>query len=348
MPVRSYCVGAICGAALLLVAAGCNGSGPGGRTGGTNVIKAPPVDETVLLRYKFVKDRMLRYDFHFKLNSQGDGSVNEKLRAVVKQLCLGPVGEGPGARFYKLNILRRGIDRVKKERDRKGRNQPPITVARTVEPDITPNYGYDAKLNKNYFPCNDRGVFGLSAKAPYHRVVYDSLTYLLPVLPAGKVRRGSTWTADIPVYAGADYFYASGGFRRGNDFKLRMTGRVVRIWRKEGQVLAQLAWTCTGGFGTQAEHEDWPESFHRVRRIMHDVQASGRAVFNVTYGLITQKSGQATITFSLHSLISRVRRGGGRPESRWEKSVIRHVVHYKSRLMAEGEAEPLPSRRRRP
>ena len=282
----------------------------------------------------------------FTLTSRSDGParVDEKLRAVIKQLCLGPVEKAPGC--YKLSIVRREVERLKKEVDSKGRKQPPVIAVRTVIPDVTDNYGYDGKLNRYCFPCNQRGEFGLR-KPPFHRVTYDSLVYLLPVLPAGKVRKGSAWSVDIPVYAGPAYFHPLGdGYKRGNQFKLSMAGRVESLYQRGGETFARLSWKCKGTFDTHLFNERFPPAYHNTRRIIHDVEGYGRALFNVTRGVVVTKSGQATATFTRQYRTVRVREKKG-TDYKWDKSVDRHVIHYECRLLGEGEPDPQTSRKLR-
>ncbi len=329
-------------AAGLLV--GCNGGSRNSDSSGKSG-KISNSDEAVVLRYKYPKDQMLRYDTSFKLRSDGKSRINDTVRAVIYQHVLGPAASGESPRFYKINISRREIERNRTERDRDGRNLPPVTATRTSMPAITPNYGYDRKLNKNFFPVNDRGMFGLEKERPFHRVAYDSLIYLLPVLPAAKVERGSVWSADIPVYAGADYFYAAGGFRRGNDFNLAFSGRIEGVYYRAGEAFATLSWTCSGTFDTQAFNNRFPAKFHSRQRIIHEVSGSGRGTFNITRGVMTSKSGQATVTFTSRVLISRRDKTGKVAGHKWEESVDRHIVHYACRLMGEKESDPRPRRR---
>jgi hypothetical protein len=326
-------------AAVLLLAAGCpppsNSSHKGsGKTAATG--------DEFLLRHKFKADQLLRYDMKLKMNSDGDSRVSDTMRAVIYQHCLGPAAPGSDSKFYRLNITRREIERLRKERDRHGRDLPPVIATRTVEPEITPNYGYDKKRNKNFFPVSTRGMFGLSEKRPFHRVVYDSLVYLSPVLPPAKVRRGSTWSVDVPVYAGPDYIYPMGSYRRGNDFKLRIDGRVDRVYYRAGEAFANISWTSSGVFDTSAYGDRFPPNFHNRQRIIHEVKASGRAVFNVTRGVVEAKNGQATVTFTSRLLMTKKGRGGRITGHKWEETVNRHIIHYQCRLMSDKETDPRP------
>jgi hypothetical protein len=323
---------------------GCNG-GSRSKGSGRKSGKGSDSDEAVLLRYKYPKDQMLRYDTSFKMRSDGKGRVNDTVRAVVYQRVLGPAASGVNSKFHKINIRRREVERKRTERDSNGRNLPVLTATRIATPVITPNHGYDRTLNKNFFPVNDRGMFGLSKERPFHRVAYDSLIYLLPVLPAGQVTRGSAWSADIPVYAGADYFYPAGGFRRGNDFSLSFSGRIDRLYYRAGESFAALSWTCSGTFDTQAFNNRFPARFHTRQRIIHEVRGSGRGVFNVTRGVMVSKSGQATVTFTSRILISRRDKSGKVAGHKWDESVDRHIIHYACRLMGEKESDPRPRRR---
>lgn len=329
---------AAAGLLALVAAAGCNGPNP------DPVDPRQPASEGVLLRHKFAEDQVLRYDMNFRLASSGTGSVTERLRAVIYQHCLGPVGNEAQAKFHRLAITRREVERLRKETDPRRGRLAPVIATRTLAPDITPNFGYDRKRNRYYFPVNTRGMFGLSNKAPFHRVTYDSLVYLLPVLSPGKVRRGSSWSADIPVYAGPDYFYPAGGFRRGNDFKLSMTGRVNNIYVRGGQTLVDFSWTCSGVFDTQAYNERFPPRFHNRQRIIHEVKGSGRAVFNATRGVLVSKNGKATITFISRILISR-KRENKPPTFKWEETKDRHILHYDCRLLGDNERDPRPKGR---
>lgn len=331
------------GLVTLAVALGCdpNQRRPRGPRG---PVTPNTAKEGVLLRYQFPKDQVLRYDTKFRVSSSGRSRVDERLRAVIYQHSLGPADGGPGAKFHKLAITRREIERLKKETDPRRGRLPPVIATRTVVPDITPNVGFDRKLNRYYFPVNTRGMFGLSAKAPFHRVTYDSLIYLLPVLPPGKVRRGSSWSVDIPVYAGPDYFYPAGGFKRGNDFKLSMSGQVRSVYSRGSDTFANISWTCSGIFDTQAYNERFPPRFHDRQRIIHEVRGEGRAVFNVTRGMLVSTNGKATVTFTSRILMSR-KREGKPPTFKWEESKDRHIIHYDCRLLGEHEPDPRPKGR---
>ena len=339
---KRHCFTGVFAAAALLVLAGCTGPVPT-ITNDDGTVR--PVDEDFMLRFSNPKDKLVRYDMNFRLNSDGEGSIDERLRSVIYQQCLGPVGEGPDPKFWKLHVYRRDIDRVKKEVDRNGRRLAPMIATRTVTPDVTPNYAYDRPTNTNYFPVTDRGIFGTTNEAPFHRIVYDSLVYLTPVLPIKKVRAGSTWAVDIPVYAGADYFYPTKEWRRGNDFRLSYTARVDRVYWRGGERFARISWKCHGAFDTLAEPDDWPQNFHERQRIIHDVEASGRVEFNVDQGVAVSKSGQSTATFTQQIRISRVDRAGQYADPRWEKSVQRHRITWTCRLMGDDEEDPLPSRK---
>jgi hypothetical protein len=330
-------------AALLLVP-GCNGTrGGGGNSPGSR--RTQPSPEGVLLQHKFAKGQLLRYDMRFKMNSDGSERISETMRAVIYQHCLGPVKAGPDPRFFKLHIVRKEVERLRKGRDRQGRDVPPITAVRNLIPEISPNGGYDKGSNKYCFPVNVRGVFGYSKKTPYHRVGHDSLVYLLPVLPSGKVKRGDVWTVEVPVYAGADYFYPIGRYRRGNDFWLTFRGRVDNVYFRAGNQLAQLSWTVSGVFDTQAYPERFPAAFINRQRIIHEVRSSGRAVFNATKGVLVSKNGQATTTFTHRMLTTRRDRDGKVKGHKWDETVYRHIIHYDCKLMAEDEPDPAPRRR---
>ncbi len=331
------------GLLALAVALGCDGSthrspGNGGK------VTHNTAKDGVLLRYQFPADQVLRYDTKLRVSSSGRSRVDERLRAVIYQHSLGPADSGRKAKFHKLGITRREIERNKNETDPRRGKLPPVIATRTVEPDITPNVGYDRKRNRYYFPVNTRGMFGLSSKAPFHRVTYDSLIYLLPVLPPGKVRRGSTWSVDMPVYAGPDYFYPAGGFRRGNDFTLSMNGRVRSLYSRGGDTFADISWTCSGIFDTQTYNERFPPRFHNRQRIIHAVKGEGRAVFNVTRGMLVSRNGKATVTFTSRILMSR-KREGKPPTFKWEESKDRHILHYDCRLLGEKEQDPRPKGR---
>jgi hypothetical protein len=327
--------------AALAAGLGCNGGGgPGGDLPG--VVDLAPGSEGLLLRFKYEPDRVLRYDVDFRARTDGLGEMDDAVRAVVYYHCLGTVDTEKGAGFHKVNITRRELTRNKKEVDAKGRRVPPVTAVRTSEPDITENYAYDAKRNKNYFPIDERGVFGLSAKRPFHRVWYDSVIYLLPVLPPGKVRAGSTWTQDLPVYTSAGYIPPAGEYRRGNDFKLTFRGRVDRVYERSDQAIAQISWSCSGTFDTQAYYERFPPNFHNRQRLIHEVAGKGQAVFNVTHGVIASQSGQLTVSIIHRMLVSKRNRDGQVVEDRWEEDINRHMLHYKCRLLPEGEPDPRP------
>jgi len=332
---------AVAGLALV---AGCNG---GSRTGGNNGGggEGTSTDEAVLLRLKFPKDQLLRYDTRFKMNSEGKSRIRDTVHSVIYMLSLGPADSSPDPKFSKVNIMRREVERKRTERNRDGRDLPPVIATRTSMPVITPNYNYDRARNKNFFPINGRGMFGLSRQRPFHRVVYDSLVYMLPVMPPAAVKRGSSWTVEIPVYAGADYFYPAGGFRRGNDFNLGFSGEVERIYYRAGAKFVAMRWTTSGVFDTQAFNDRFPARFHDRQRIIHEVKGSGRAIFNADRGVVVSKSGQYTVTFTSRILISRRDKEGRVKGHKWEESVDRHIIHYECRLMDEKESDPRPRRR---
>jgi hypothetical protein len=331
-------------AAALAAAAGCDGTvkTPAGDGGGVRTAAELPEDG-VLVRYKFEKDRLQRYELEFRAVSEGDGEIHDTVRSAIYQLCLGPAEDSPA--FQKLNIVRREVERLKKETDRQGRKLPAVTAARTVEPDLSGNHGYDRERNKGYYPFDDRGVLGRNAENPWHRVWYDSLVYLLPVLPPGKVRPGAVWSTEIPVYAGAEYFYAMGGYRRGNDFNLSVTGKVERIYRQGGELVAQLSWNCAGTFDTDGFRERFPPAFHQRLRHIHDVRGSGQGVFSLDRGVMLSKSGQATITMTTRVLVTRPGDEGKPGDQKWEESVERHVTNFRCRLLSDREPDPKPAAR---
>ncbi len=330
--------------AVLAALLGCNG-GSRGYGGSGDVGKGKATDEAALLRLKFPKDQLLRYDTKFKMNSDGKSKIKDTVRSVIYLHSLGPTDASPDPKFSKVNITRREVERKRTERNRDGRDLPPVVATRTSMPVITPNYNYDRSLNKNYFPVNARGMFGLSKQRPFHRVVYDSLVYLLPVMPPVKVSRGSTWTVEIPVYAGADYFYPAGGFRRGNDFKLGFSGQVEKVYYRAGEKYVAMRWSVNGTFDTQAYNDRFPARFHDRQRIIHEVRGSGRAIMNVTRGVLVSKNGQCTITFTSRILISRRDKDGRVKGHKWDEAIDRHIIHYECRLMSEKESDPQPRRR---
>jgi hypothetical protein len=334
--------------AALFLAGGCSPTststaGYGLNTTGTGPIKAPDNQEQFLLRYSFSKDQLRRYFMDFRMNSTGAGRIEDHMQAVIYQTCLGGSGEGPSSKFYRLNIVRREIQRTRKERDKTGRNLPPLIATRTDEPDITPNYGYDNKYNKNFFPVDSRGIFGISKERPFHRVVYDSLVYLLPVLPPAKVRTGSVWSIDIPVYAGPDYFYPTEQYRRGNDFKLSMNGRIDRIYYRGEEAFAEISWEASGTFDTQAFPDRFPNSFHNHQRIIHEVRSTGNALFNVTKGVLVRQNGQSTITLTSRYLITERDRNNRITGHDWDEAINRHILHYKCQLLGDDEPDPRPN-----
>jgi hypothetical protein len=330
--------------AALLVTAGCNGGNRGG--GGSPEVPAK-ADESALLRFKYEKGQLLRYDTRFRMRSSGTNRIDDRVHSVIYVHCLGPAGPGEDPEFFKVNITRKEVERKRTARDSSGREMPPIIATRTSVPVITPNYGYDRRRNKNYFPINTRGMFGLSKKVPFHRVTYDSLVYLLPVLPPTEVRGGSTWTVEIPVYAGPDYIYPAGGYRRGNEFKLRFSGRIVRLYYRAGERCAVMSWTADGTFDTQAFSERFPPAFHNRQRLIHEVKASGEAVFNATRGALVSRNGQATVTFTSRVLLSKRDRSGKVAGHEWEEDANRTMIHYQSQLMEEKESDPRPRTRTR-
>jgi len=326
--------------ALAVLAAGC-GPGSSRPVGSPAGLRGPAKPaEAVLLRYKFAKDQVLRYDYRLTLSSDGEVWADEKLRAVIQQLCLGPL-DNPGGSggLYMLNIVREETERTKRTKDVDGKEQPVIRLVRNVEPDLSTAYGYDRERNRNYFPCDERGSFGLTAKARFHRVTYDSLAYLLPVLPAEPVAAGSAWTAELPVYAGTDYIYGQGDFPGGSQFPLKLTGRVEKVYTREGSVLAQLTWKAEGTFDSQFYAERFSPAFHTRQRLIHEVKATGRATFDVKSGTITAKDGQATVVFTSMFRIAR-----DRGEPKWEKTVTRHRLSYDCKLLPEGPAAAAPAR----
>ena len=318
--------------AALLAAAAAVGCTPAGSDDvGPGVLPGPDSNPPggVLLRHKLVKDQRLRYDCRLKLNSDGETWTSEDLHAVLNITCLGSLSNpGGSGGLFKINIVREEVEREKQTKDADSRKQPPIRLVRNVEPDISTAYGYDADQNMNFFPCDERGSFGLTATAKFHRVTYDSLVYLLPVLPAEKVAVGSVWTAEMPVYAGTDYVYGQAGYRGGSDFPLKITGRVEKVYARGGSQLARLSWRAIGSFDSQGYADRFPPGFHARQRLIHEVEATGEATFDVTRGLVLAKDGRATITFT--SLVKMVR---DREEPRWEKNVTRHRLSYECKLM---------------
>jgi hypothetical protein len=323
-------------AALALVFPGCR-PGDGLPKGGAGPLVRARPDQAVLLRYQFAKDQLLRYELSFKLRSDGETVVDERLRAVIYQLCLGPLpNEGGSGEFYKLNIVRHEIERVKKGRTATGKEDPTVNLVRNVEPDISPNYSYDRELNRNFFPCDARGNFGWTPRAKFHRVAYDSLVYLLPVLPAGPVAAGATWGAEIPVYVGPDYYYGQEGYRGGNDFPLKFAGRVEQVWARGPERYVQLSWTVEGAFDTHQYADRFPLDFHGRRRLVQEVRGSGRATLDVERGVLTAKSGQATVIFTSWTRVTREN------QAKWEKATTRHTLSYDCRLLAKDEPDLVP------
>jgi hypothetical protein len=318
---------------LLLAASACAPDKTGPAAGGPGGSAARP-PETVRLRYKLSKDQRLRYDLRLTLNSDGEAWTDEKLRAIVNQLCLGQF-DNPGgdSGLFMLNILREEVERTKRVKDSGGKEQPVIRLVRNVEPDISAAYGYDRERNLNYFPCDQRGRFALTKDAKFHRVTYDSLVYLLPVLPAEEVAAGSIWVAEIPVYAGTDYVYGQGQYRGGSDFPLKITGKVEKIYTRGENVLVQFSWKAAGAFDSQGYADRFAPSFHTRQRLIHEVDAEGRATFDATRGLVLAKDGRAAVTFT--SLV-RVARERGEPK--WEKTVARHRLSYRCELISDGTA----------
>jgi hypothetical protein len=326
-----------------LAVAGCDGGGSArGPDGGGRTVQPVPEDG-VVVRYKFAKDQLVRYELEFRANSEGTGTVSDTVRSAVYQTCLGPTAESPS--FQKLNIVRREIERLKKESDAKGRDLPVVTATRAVEPDISPNYGYDKANSRSYYPFDERGILGRTAENPYHRVWYDSLVYMLPVLPPGKVLAGRTWAISIPVYVGADYFYPMGGYLRGNEFELSFSGKVDRVHQRGGETLVQLSWTCAGAFDTQASPDRFPPAFHTRQRIIHEVKGSGQGLFSVDRGLMLSKSGQVTITLTTRMLITKRKDDGSVADHNWEETVERHVTNFRCRTLGDREPDPRPASR---
>jgi hypothetical protein len=336
----SHLVAAALPTALLLLAGGC-GPRPG-NAGGPGQPESPTGDraKTAELRYQFPKNQHLRYDLRLTLNSDGETWTDEKLHAIVHQTSLGPM-ENPGGDtgLFKLNLVREEVERTKLTKDSDGKRQPDIHLVRNVEPDISTAYGYDPERNLNYYPCDQRGNFARTKDARFHRVTYDSLVYLLPVLPAGEIELGKTWTADIPVYAGTDYVYGQGNYRGGSDFTLKVTGKLEKLYPKGGSLLAQISWKAAGTFDSQGYADRFAPAFHTRQRLIHEVDAEGRATFDVTRGLVLAKDGRATVTFS-----SFVHMARDRGEAKWEKNVTRHRLSYECRLLSDSSAPATQAR----
>ena len=335
------------GCVALLIASGCSPTGTstegyGQSTTGSGPRKSAANDEEFLLRYSFSKDQLRRYFMDFRMNSSGDVRIEDHMRAVIYETCLGVEDSSESSKFYRINIVRREIQRLRKKRDKEGRELPPLIATRTTKPDITPNFGFDPKENKNFFPVDTRGIFGISKKSPFHRVIYDSLVYLLPVLPSAKVKPGSVWSIDIPVYAGPDYFYPTENFRMGNDFYLSMIGRIDRVYYRGQEAFAEMSWDANGIFDTQAVPDRFPGQFHNRQRIIHEVRATGSALFNITRGVMVNKEGQSTATFTNRFLVTERGRDNRITGNKWEEAVNRHIIHYKCQLLADDEPDPRP------
>jgi hypothetical protein len=308
----------------------------------TGPIKPLPPGEGVLLRLKFAENQVLRYDTKFKVSSEGfeKTSSTDSVRAVVYKHCLGPDRKHPG--FWKTNIQRREVSRLKKAVTRHGERLPPINVPRTIEPNVSGTCPYDPKTNKHYYPVTDRNMFGTSKRYPYHWLWYDSALYLLPVLPPGNVVKGTSWSMEIPVFTSAGYIGRLGQYRRGNDFVLTFRGNVDKVYRRGDQVLAEFRWKISGAFDTMAYHERFPKAYHDRNRLIHKVAGEGRAIFNVTRGVLVSQNGQVGITITERVKITE-RKDGKIASHKWHESINRHIMHYQSRLLSDREPDPKSS-----
>ena len=327
-------------AAVLILPGGCTPTSGGNLPPGP--VKPLPPGQGVLLRYKLAKDQVLRYDTTFKVSSEGfeKTSSTDSVRAVIYKHCLGPDRKHPG--FWKLNIQRREVSRLKKAVDRHGTRLPPITVPRTVSPSVSGTCPYDPETNRNYYPVTDRGMFGSSKKYPYHWLWYDSALYLLPVLPPGNVVKGTNWTLQIPVFTSGGYIARLGQFRRGNDFLLNFSGSVNKVYSRGDRILAEISWSVSGTFDTMAYHERFPRAYHDRNRLIHKVTGNGRAVFNATDGVLLSQNGQVAITIAERVKITE-RKDGKIVGHNWHESVNRHIMHYRSRMLSDGEPDPKPA-----
>lgn len=342
MRLRSICSRlAVSAAALGLVAAGCGGprlAGPAIDPQRGQVVESP--DASALLRFRFDKGQNLRYGLKLQVNTDGVTQVNEVLRAAVFQRCLGEEEEvAPGQdRFFRISFLRHEVERVKKVREN-GKDQPPMTAVLDVQPTISDSFGYDPESNSNYYGCTTRGKFGYRGKARFHRVVYDSLVYLLPVLPDKPVKAGDVWEHGIPVYAGPAYFAPQDGWARGNEFELKARFKLEKLWKQGEAQFAYLTWTAEGIFDTHAAEDRYPPRFHERQRIIHEVKAAGSATLDVTRGVMVAKSGQAAVTLTVMTKILRLLEATEEPD--WETEVTRHVMNYDCRLQEGGPAPPV-------
>lgn len=332
---------------LALAAWGCRG-GAGAAGGGPEGVgsSGAPASDAALLRYRLAAGQHLRYELNFRWNFDGadKARIDEKVRGVIDQRCLGELprhAEAPADRppFYMVNFLCRQVERLRRERTEKGRDLAPVTAAREVVPQITPepNMFYDPESNRVCVAFDCRGKIGYQDATRFHRLAYDSLIYLLPVLPAGRVRRGDRWSVEVPVYAGAQYVR--------NEFPLKAEFRLSRLRVRDGRQLAEMSWELQGVFDTQRCAGRFQPAFHNRSRIVHEIKGSGEAVFDVGQGVLISKKGRAELTRTTYSLITRVRREGQPAEPSWEKSSIRDLVDFQCRLLGEDEPDPAPSYR---
>ncbi len=305
-----------------------------------------------LLRYKMPEGQLLRYSMNFRFSKQGAGRIDDRLVAEIRKTVLSAGSSEEGVGYNRVNIVRKEIQRNKREVDRRGRKLPPVTAIRTVEPFISPNYGYDAAHNKNYFPVTNRGIFGIldfkpgrsgdikGQKAPvepYHRTYYDAAVYLLPILPPKKIKAGSRWVVEMPVYAGELFFRAEKEYRQGNDFPLVFRGGIEKVYQVDGHTMVRLSWTATGSFDTQAYLENYSPRFHERQRMIQELKCSGRALFDATAGLMISKNGKIETTLTTRVKISKHDRQGHVKSRDWVESVERHLAHFDCRLLADGE-----------
>lgn len=328
---------------MLLAAAACAGCAPG-HTGLFDRIEQAPrrlgreagdVRE-VALRYRRAEGQHLRYDTAFRVRSRGEVQVDDDVRVVVYQECLGRTGPDPEKDFDKVAISWREVERRRREVLKNG--QPRfITAVRWRYPPITGAFQVERRDGQEvqYFGMDDQGRFAVNPKVSQHTIAADTLLHFLPVLPRKAVRVGESWETSLPVYIGPVWTH--------NEERLRATMRLAGLYRHEGRLLAFIDFEHAFRFDSQEHRERFNDNYNANSRLVQAARGSGRAVFEVEAGRILYLSGEAEITRQMKQ--QHVTRGEerGRVRPRWNERWSVETLAYHLRLMDENEPLPMPT-----
>jgi hypothetical protein len=153
------------------------------------------------------------------------------------------------------------------------------------------------------FELRPADVAELSTIPQPHVCIADSPHYMFPILSSRALSPGETWRfkvpAIIPVEQGTPPRLLP------TQFNISVVGRLREVKQTGGRQTALVDYKISGAFDSaDAEYRSrFPDKFHEMNRIVHKLEGTGAAVFDVEKGWLLEKSEDITVTLFASSVV---------------------------------------------